>query len=258
MEEAKFGLTELYDCIFLATYDMKIGDKEVRAGEPVVIFDELQTFDIKENKIRKSANGGYGNAARVIWETPQNIIINFQQGVFSKTSLSFLGNSIQKVEDKVINDFKDFELDENKQIELPFEPSGTIVIYGDNIYRKDDIQIDGKIITVPGAEPYENVSIYYEFIYSVSETVKIGRSLFNGFLRMTAKTKMKDDSTGVIKTAVFEIPKLRLMSDFSIRLGNATNPAVGRFMIEAIPVGSRGNEITGEFIMLDEDLNSKI
>ena len=73
---------------------------------------------------------------------------------------------------------------------------------------------------------------------------------------MTAKTRLKDDVTGKTVTGIVHMPKVKLMSDFSIRLGNDAPPAVGHFAIVAYPTGSKGSEKVMEFISLNDDVDS--
>ena len=116
MENTQVGLRELYDCVFLATIDMEIGSRKVRAGEPVVIFDNIQSFGLDERKRRVDAKGGYQNASRVYWENSTKAVVHFRQGTFSKTTLSMLGNAAMVEEDRVIDNVQRVELDENKKV----------------------------------------------------------------------------------------------------------------------------------------------
>jgi hypothetical protein len=77
-------------------------------------------------------------------------------------------------------------------------------------------------------------------------------------LSFTAKTRIKDDVTGQVKTGIINIPKLKLMSDLSMVLGENAAPQVGRFDAVAIPVGTKGNQVVMEFIMLEDDIDSDI
>jgi hypothetical protein len=49
--------------------------------------------------------------------------------------------------------------------------------------------------------------------------VKVGRRLIEGYLRLEGKTRLKDDNTGQVVTGLIVIPRLKLMSDLSMRLG---------------------------------------
>ena len=71
------------------------------------------------------------------------------------------------------------------------------------------------------------------------------------------KTRLKDDVTGKTVTGVFFAPQVKLMSDFSIRLGSgAASPAISRFTVKAFPTGSKGSEKVMDFILLDDDIDS--
>ena len=68
--------------------------------------------------------------------------------------------------------------------------------------------------------------------------------------------RVKDDITGQVKTGIVMIPRLKLMSDLSIRLGSNAVPQVGRLDAIALPVGAKGNKKVMEIIFLDDDIDS--
>ena len=84
MENLKFAFKELYQCVFTAEQEVKIGDSIVMPQEPIVVFDNIQTLGLQEIKKRADALGGYGNQAWISWESSEKVIIDFTQGVFSK------------------------------------------------------------------------------------------------------------------------------------------------------------------------------
>ena len=86
--------------------------------------------------------------------------------------------------------------------------------------------------------------------------IQIGKRLFNGFVELEARTRVKDDITGQIVTGLFKIPKLKLMSDLSIRLGAQATPVVANFSAVGVPVSSRGNSSVAEFYILNNDIDS--
>ena len=86
--------------------------------------------------------------------------------------------------------------------------------------------------------------------------IHLGRHFLNGYFQLTMKTRLKDDMTGRTVTGVFFAPQVKLMSDFSIRLGSAASPAINRFAVRAFPTGSKGSEKVMDFILLDEDVDS--
>jgi len=84
----------------------------------------------------------------------------------------------------------------------------------------------------------------------------VGRPLTNGYLSLTGKTRVKDEVTGQVKTGIINIPKLKLMSDLSMRLGDNATPIVGQLDAIAIPVGNRGNKKVMEILFLEDDIDS--
>jgi hypothetical protein len=68
--------------------------------------------------------------------------------------------------------------------------------------------------------PYKNLVITYQYNYNNGGTVaKIGQPLLNGFVELEGKTRVKDDTSGLVTTGIIRIPKLKLMSGLSMRLG---------------------------------------
>ena len=257
MNENMFGLKEIYDCILKATYDIEVGNRKIVAGEPVAVFDSLSLANFDELKKRAAAQGGYGNQSWVTWESTQELNLHFSQGIFSKTLLAVLGNAAFEQGVSVpVPMQEDLEIDDNLQVQLKYKPDNLF------IYRKDsgeairEFEVNDKTIVFHNVEQYTDITVYYDFIYDNANIINIGRQLFCGFLELTAKTRLKDDVTGKTVTGIIHMPKVKLMSDFSIRLGNDAPPAVGHFMITAYPTGSKGSEKVMEFISLNDDVDS--
>lgn len=257
MENNMLGLKEMYECTISATYDIEVGGKVIHAGEPIVTFDSLQLANFDEIKSRSNAEGGYGNQAWVTWEHTQEMTLRFSQGVFSRIHLALLGNSdLRKAEEVDVPRIEHLELDENLRVTLRYEPTVVYVYNKENGARYNEVEIVDNEIIVHDAEPYTEVEVFYTFLYTDVHVISVGRQLIRGFLQMTAKTRLKDDMTGKTVTGIFRIPKMKLMSDFSIRLGNDAPPAVGNFRITAYPTGSKGSEKVMDFILLNDDIDS--
>jgi hypothetical protein len=77
MNNNEFGLKELYDLTLKATYPIDIAGRKFEAGEVIARFDKIQIANFKEVVSRVSANGGYQNETRVIWEDPKEIQLSF-------------------------------------------------------------------------------------------------------------------------------------------------------------------------------------
>ena len=257
MDENMFGLKELYDCVLKATYDIEVGNRKIKAGEPVVVFDSLSLANFDEMKRRASSRGGYGNQTWVTWETTEELNLRFSQGIFSKTILAMLGNSaFDQGVTVLVPKQEELEIDENLQVQLKYKPQNIFIYAKDNGEPIREFEINDKMIVFHNVEQYKDIVVYYDFLYENASVIHVGRQLFRGYLEMTAKTRLKDDVTGKTVTGIVHMPKVKLMSDFSIRLGNDAPPATGQFMITAYPTGSKGSERVMEFISLNDDIDS--
>ncbi|MBQ5473783.1 MAG: hypothetical protein IIT65_03600 [Lachnospiraceae bacterium] len=77
-----------------------------------------------------------------------------------------------------------------------------------------------------------------------------------GYLELEGKTRVKDDTSGLITTGIIKIPKLKLMSGLSMKLGAQAGPVVGTFEGVGVPVESRHNSYVMEFDFLNNDIDS--
>jgi hypothetical protein len=90
-------------------------------------------------------------------------------------------------------------------------------------------------------EAYKQYIVDYNFDYREKASIlTVGHSLTNGYLSLSGKTRVKDEITGQVKTGILNIPKLKLMSDLSIRLGSDAIPQIGYLDAVAVPEGVRG------------------
>jgi len=68
------------------------------------------------------------------------------------------------------------------------------------------------------------VEVDYTFDYEDKiRTLEVGNRLLNGFLRLQGKMSVKDEKSGEVTTAILEMPKIKLSSSLSIRLGKNYN-----------------------------------
>jgi hypothetical protein len=99
------------------------------------------------------------------------------------------------------------------------------------------------------------VDYWYDY-YNGFTKLEVGRPLTAGFLSLIGKMKVKDDTTGKVVTGIIKIPKLRLMSDLSIRVGSDAIPQVGRLDAVAVPEGARSQSKVMEIIFLNDDIDA--
>ena len=150
---------------------------------------------------------------------------------------------------------EELETDDEGIVHTKYEPVDQIFIYDKITGEKVRWYLYfGDIIT---SERYKDIIVTYRYNYLQGATVlKIGQQFTNGFLELEGKTRVKDDMSGLITTGIVKIPKLKLMSGLSIRLGAQANPVVGNFQAVGVPVESRNNSYVMDFDFLNNDIDS--
>lgn len=262
MRKERFGFKELYEVQLKATSSMRIGERDVSPGEPIVVFDSIQISTIREHTDRKHARGGYGNEAHVMWEQNRRVDLSFTQGVFSPTHLALLANAniIENQDFIPIPKIETFELNETLEIELeqdPFSPE-TIFVYHEKGKKIKDFEVVGKKVSFPTLTSLDRVSIHYDMIYRDSNlSLILGSKLITNFVELSGKTRLRDDKTGMESTAVICFPRVQLTSDLFLRLGRDASPIQGEFLAQAFPVGPKGREQVGKIIILSTDIDNK-
>ena len=261
--EDLYGIKELYDLSIRAVNEEKIQDKIFKPNEILLHLDTVQIGVLTESVNRRYAQGGYNNKRLVTWENTPEIRFNFTKGVVSKIGLALLANSrlIQNVESLVNIPFnEEVESNENGEIQLKYIPldNKTLFIYNNDTGELiEDYTIEENKIIIN--DKFLNTIVNYEFNYkNKSQTLLVGSKLITGYVSLDAKTRLKDDTDGHIKTGIIRIPRVKLMSDLSISLGEKAHPMVSNFSVTGHPVGVRGNEYVCEIIFLDNEIDSDI
>lgn len=256
----EFSLKELYDLKLKATYSMEIGKRTIEPGEIICYFDKIQIANFDEITKQVVARGGFDNRGHVFWETTKEIQFSFAQGVFSSEQYAILINS--KVGDLestelVLTQRELKESDESNSFVLKEIPSRNIFVYDKDTGAKIDFKSEGRKITIDS--PYKEVIVDYQFEYTDTARIyNIGQKLFKGFVELEGRTKIKEDITGKVKTGIIKIPKLKIVSNLSLRLGKNATPVMGSFGAIAVPSGSRGSSKLMELYLLEDDIDSDI
>ncbi len=262
MDFEMFGMKELYDVSLKATSQIEIGNRTIVENEIVALFENVTIANIDEIKTHKAATGGFDNRSHVSWDEVKEITFQFSQGIFSKTQLAILGNSHltnkNVGESILVPKIQLKESDASGEIELAHIPyNNEVFIYNISTGEKLSYTLVDNIATI--ATPYLNVRVNYNYSYVNGATIiQVGRPLVKGYLKLEGKTRVKDDTTGQIVTGILSIPRLKLMSDLSMRLGEDANPLVGSFIAVGYPVGTKGNKEVFKLSLLNDDIDSDL
>ena len=259
--DKEFGMQELYFVQLKSTYPIEIKGIQYAAGEVVAAFDKIQIANFSDISKEVAAQGGYQNKKLVIWDRTEGVNLIFTQGVFSKTQLGLMHNarvlSIGEGKRIRIAQRDELETDSEGKITLTHVPIDSwIFVYNKETGEKltDLSMVDAQTIQTPLI--YKEVIVDYEYGYDNGVDVElIGEEIFDGFLTLEGRSRIKDDITGETHTAIIYIPKLKITSDFNLTLGQNAQPVVGQFKGTALSIGGRKTSKALEIYYLDEDID---
>lgn len=259
MENNLGSFKTLEDVCLKTTYNIEAGNRTFEEGEIIAFFDKIQISGLTEFKDYVAAQGGFDNRGHVFWETTKELSLTFSQGVFSPLQFSILNNAKILIPDNteplLLTKLEYLESNEEGIVPISEVPVDQLFVYdrdtGERIYA---YMSESQLVI---NTPFKDVMVSYRYNYSEgAQIVKIGQRFINGFLELEGKTRVKDDTSGLVTTGIIKIPKLKLMSGLSIRLGAQANPVVGTFKGVGVPVGSRNNSYVMEFDFLNSDIDS--
>ena len=257
----EFGLQELYSVQIKSTYPIEIEGKEIAAGEVVAAFDKIQISNFQEIHKEVAAQGGYQNRKLVVWNRTEGVNLIFTQGIFSKTQLALMNNSriIELGKNQVVRIAQrdELETDDEGKITLTHVPIDSWIF----VYDKETGEkltglsmIDEQ--TIQTSLVYKDVIVDYEYGYDNGADVSfIGEDIFEGYVTLEGRTRIKDDVTGETHTAIIYIPKLKITSDFNLTLGANAQPIVGKFTGTALAIGNKKQSKALEIYYLEDDID---
>ena len=293
MQDEYFGRKELYEVVLKAKTPMRFGSRMLESDEPVLYFEKVQMATITERSIPIFARGGWSNLPHVIWEDRSEVQFSLTEGVMNAAGTGILFSAhvtTEKEQQPLIVPKREgpVKLFENSRIKLEHWPVTNdrrkTFIYE---YERNSIQkkVYGKRITgifdaldstheIPYIEIYNDrelqdkatdfnkeyiIDYYYEYggealIYTVQ------KERFNGLFTLEGKFYSKDENDGIDYTNIIYMPKVRVMSDINLRLGERADPTVSNFNIIGLPETQSGNKqgLIMEITHLDSNIDEKL
>ena len=293
MNENFSGIKELYDVNLRLTQPLDIGGQKYNINESILSFKTAEIAQIQEQKRHIEARGGYNNNLLIDWEIDKEMNFGLSHGVLSPRSWAILSNSqlknpqlksvgiteeLHTIEDEKYNyvqlkyipnccdipmgaqpnpNFEPLPMGRREELMLkPLPPSKTKWIFcydmetGATI-REFQIYYD-KIFF---QKSYREVMVDYTFTYEDKiKVLEVGNRLLNGFLRLDGKMSVKDEKSGEVTTAILEMPKIKLSSNLSMRLGkNYDVSTVSDFYFVGYPIEEKKGTIA-KITFLDKEL----
>ena len=290
MVDQYFGIKELYEVVLRAKNPMIFGNRQVEADEPVLYFENISMSTLREKNSVIMARGGWSNMPRVIWEDRSEVEFVLSEGVISSVSLGILLSTqiMTKGKDKSFLMPKregPYFPDENGRIHLEHWPvdyptKKTFIfdferdvvqqkIYGKKIFDEPDtfdptsfvpcleLYKDKELTELADTDREYLIDYYYEY-NKESLVYTIQKERFNGLFTLEGRFYSKDENDGYNYTNLIYMPKVRVVSDINLRLGERADPSVSVFNIIALPENiNNKNSLILEITRLGEDLDER-
>jgi hypothetical protein len=266
--EKNFGIQELYELKIKTTLDMTIGNRTYSAGETVFFFENAELSMLEEDIKLKGAFGGQYNQNLVFWRDLSSVRFGIDKGVLSELDLSVLLNArILQESPILIGRRETLVASADGTVYLTKTPAEKTKIFA---YKETIEGFEKTFGTVGDATinfGVENASaifvVDYSFSYSQGTSYFISNDELSGFFRVEAKTRLKDDVSGMERTGIIVIPNMQLTSGINIILGTKATPIVGNFMFTSISTPnvdkkqspSENNSVYSMYI-LDTDIDA--
>ena len=291
MLDEYYGHKELYEVILRAKTPMQFGSRKIESEEPVLYFNNVNMSLLSEQNRPVFARGGWANMPRVIWDERTEATFQMTEGVMSSVGMSILLSAnvtTQTKDEPLYVPMKEgpFPLDVNGGVVLKHWPVDHTIKksfifdyereaiqgkkYGKLITNKEDpldpghfipyVQIfDDKNFESPADNSRKYVIDYYYKYEQEALIYSVQKERFNGLFSLEAKFYSKDENEGLNYTNVLFMPKVRVVSNINLRLGERADPTVSTFNIVGLPetVGNKKNLIL-EIVRLQDDIDGDI
>lgn len=260
----EMGIKDLEHVVLKARDYFKIGPYSFEPGEPVLYFNNIQIALLSENATVVAARGGYLNQPRVIWEDRSDTTFQFSNGTLNPISLNMLLEADMLTQDYIYIPKQELiELDEFGVGYLNHQP----VLNKPRFYKVFDVENiqhdekfhpkeEGLKLTFDTSMRYKTIVADYYFEPKVQPiTYTMNRERKAQLYSLEATFYLKDENDGLLHTGVLEMPKVYIMSNINLRMGERADPSVGTFRIVAMPdaLGASSDTIC-RISYIDEDI----
>lgn len=253
----QFGVREIANVVLKAKADMKIGNTDFAANEPVLYFDTLKTSTVEGAATTVYATGGRGNARLISWDGERTITFTMEDALISPMGLAILTGAglISEAKEAHFNtriegtvdttgkvtatwpntDFKKPTIKENTTLKAY---AGIVEEDGSNPDKLMEATIDanGVEFTVSEKPKVEKTVTIFVDYYSNENvlTIDIEPGKFSGNFYLEAATLFRD-TDGKDHAAEFIIPNCRVQSNFTFSMASSGDPSTFTFTMDAFP-----------------------
>ena len=260
----EMGIKDLEHVVLKARDYITLGGHSFEPGEPVLYFKNIQIALLSENTQVIAARGGFLNQPRVVWEDRSDTTFQFSNGTLNPISLNMLleANMLELIEPIVpIQEVVEVE---NGKTYLRHEPELSRkryykILEAENIqhYAKlKPLSEEGNLVCFKDKELNATIVADYYFKHKNSALIyTMNRERKANLYSLEATFQLKDENDGLIHTGILEMPKVYIMSNINLRMGERADPTVGTFRIVAMPEDVDGyDSMVCRVTYLDDDI----
>ena len=266
----EMGIKDLEHVVLKAKDHMILGGRSFEPGEPVLYFRNIQIALLSEDTQVVAARGGFLNQPRVVWEDRSDTTFQFSNGTLNPLSFNLLleSNMAKKIDNSIpCQEVINCRFEDGKTfITLSKEPdlSRKRFYY---TFTRENLQKRIMPISENGCEIILNwapetieedwyvMADYYYKPKISSITYTMDRERKPNLYSLEATFYLKDENDGLLHTGILEMPKVYIMSNINLRMGERADPTVGTFRIVAMPENYDSYEaMVWRVTYLDEDI----
>ena len=266
----EMGIKDLEHVVLKARDHMKIGSKAFEPGEPVLYFKNIQIALLSENTQVIAARGGFLNQPRVVWEDRSDTTFQFSNGTLNQISLSMLleSNTLQK--DNVLVPMQEIVRVNYGKAYLKQKPTKERKRFY-KFFKAENLQHESASSKklIPIEEDFEKGIVYFnedindveiiaDYYFQPKNqpiTYTMNRERKANLYSLEATFYLKDENDGLLHTGILEMPKVYIMSNINLRMGERADPTVGTFRIVAMPENYEGyDSMVCRVVFLDDDI----
>ena len=293
MIDQYFGIKELYEVALKAKTSMQFGERYLEAGEPVLYFENVEISTLTERSSPIMARGGWSNLPRVIWEDRSEVQFSLTEGVLSSISMGILLSAAMRPQPeepllvpKKEGPYSLFIVGQENRLYLEHWPVDYPVrktfiyeysrdvaqkkYYGKKIFGVPDPWDDDKerpciavyedkACTIPADASKKYIVDYYYQYTDEALIYTINKERFNGLFTLEGKFYSKDENEGLNYTNLIYMPRVRVVSDINLRLGERADPTTSVFHIIGLPetISNNSKGTILEITRLNDDIDAQ-
>ncbi|MEI7025777.1 hypothetical protein [Paenibacillus sp. y28] len=226
--------------------------KDVVTKEPVVYLESLTTSSLESKATTVYARGGRGNPKLIGWDSEKEISMKMEDALISKASLGLLVGDSFKESSRPVHKKEVLRVVDNagsKEVKLSHKVTSE-ADYPVFIYKTEDgISMEGgkltasftedggvTVATLSGADaPAAGEQVIVDYYYNAAnkKSLSISSDKFAGTYLLEGETLWRNEE-GQDVPALFTIPKLKILNEFTIEMAATGDPKPFNFSAEVL------------------------